>query len=171
VKVNASFSMMLVVGVVMGGCSEPIRAETPQQLLKHSLAALRVPELEIAYRRHPETCSIGRSSDQQWSVTCEGVPLHFYREISLCDPGPPKRCGPPPATYTDCRTFYWNVDGRGNPTGWFGGHRFESIAADCTPKGTLASDRAYMTNNGITPVPEEILDYWGTYTGKPRPAK
>ena len=43
--------------------------------------------------------------------------------------------------------------------------------ADCMPKSTLASDRTDMANGGIAPVPVEILDYWGTYTGKPRPTK
>jgi hypothetical protein len=169
-KVHASISMMMV-AAVMGEGLQPIRAETPEQLLHHSLAKLRVPELDIAYRLHPEICSIGKTPNQQWTVACEGVPLHFYRQISLCDPGPPKQCGPPPATYTDCQSFYWDVDGRGNPTGWFGGHRFESVVADCMPKGTLASDRADMANGGIAPVPVEMLDYWGTYTGKPRPTK
>ena len=58
-----------------------------------------------------------------------------------------------------------------NPTGWFGGHRFEFVVTDCMPKSTLASDRTDMANGGIAPVPVEILDYWGTYTGKPRPTK
>ncbi|AWO88243.1 MULTISPECIES: hypothetical protein [Bradyrhizobium] len=166
-KVPASIPVIMAAVVVVIGL-EPIRAETPNQLLQLSLATLRVPELDIAFRLHPEICSIGRNPNQQWSVACEGVPLHFYRQISLCDPGPPKQCGPPPSTYTDCRSFYWDIDERGNPTGWFGGHRFESVAADCMPKGTMTSDRADMARVGIAPVPEEILDYWGTYTGKPR---
>jgi hypothetical protein len=33
----------------------------------------------------------------------------------------------------------------------------------------LESDRAEMARRGITVAPEEILDYAGVYTGKPRP--
>src|ERR1700759_4868905 len=169
-KAHASISMVIVAAIIGG--LQPIRAETPEELLQHSLPKLQVPELAIAYRLHPETCSIGRNPNQGWTVACEGVPLHFYRQITLCDPGAPKQCGPPPATYTDCRSFYWDMDARGNPTDWFkGGRPYQSVVADCIPKAAMASDRAEMASGGIVPVPEEILDYRGRYTGKPRPAK
>ncbi|MHB8269675.1 hypothetical protein [Bradyrhizobium sp.] len=149
----------------------PVRAQTPDELLQRSLAKLRVPELEIAYSLHPTVCSIGREQDQRWSAACEGVPIHFYRQITICDPGPPKQCGLAPANYTFCRSFYWDVDASGNPSGSFGNRQFDSIEADCMPKGTLNSDRAEMAIRGIALVPEEILDYAGRYTGKPRPIK
>ena len=87
-------------------------------------------------------------------------------------PGPPKQCEPAPAYYTDCRTFSWNIDASGNPSSAFDSVRqFDSIAADCLPKDTLEADQAEMAKRGIALTPVEILDYAGSFTGKPRPIK
>jgi hypothetical protein len=102
-------------------------------------------------------------------VECEGVPIHFYQDLTLCDPGPPKSCGPVPTDYKNCRSFYWDIDLDGKPSNPIGDRgRYASIEEDCRPKGTLASDRAEMAKRGIAPNPENILDYAGFYTGKPR---
>ncbi len=165
---------MAMVGIVAIGANRaPVCAETPTELLQRSLAKLPAPELKIAYALHPDVCTIGWPKDQKWIIECKGVPMHFYRQISLCDPGPPKACGPAPSTYTDCRSFFWSVGASGEPEDLFGDrhHPFNSIQGDCLPKGTLASDRAEMNRRGIALLPEEILDYAGTYTGKPRPTK
>jgi hypothetical protein len=149
-----------------------VRAQTSDDLLQRSLAKLQAPELKTAYALHPDICSIGRKKDPPWTVMCEGVPLHFYRRTIVCDPGPPKQCRPAPDYYTDCRTFSWDVDASGNPSSEFGNvRRFDRIMADCLPKNTMEADRAEMAKRGIALEREEILDYPGFYTGKPRPMK
>jgi hypothetical protein len=165
---------MAIAGIIgIAANSAPAYAENPGELLQRSLAKLAAPELKIAYALHPGICTIGWPKDQKWTIECKGVPIHFYRQISLCDPGPPKACGPMPSTYTDCRSFSWSVDASGEPEDLFGDrhHPFSSIQDDCRPKGTLASDRTEMNRRGIALLPEEILDYAGQYTGKPRPLK
>jgi hypothetical protein len=100
------WTAMIIPGVVIGAGLASVRAQTPDELLQRSLAKLRAPELKIAYALHPEVCSI-RKEDRRWIVSCEGVPIHFYRRYTLCDPGPPKECRPVPTTFTNCRSFYW----------------------------------------------------------------
>jgi hypothetical protein len=150
----------------------PIHAQTADRLLQQSLAKLQLPELKAAYALHPDVCSIDGKQHSPWTVMCEGVPLHFYRQTTVCDPGPPKECGPAPADYTDCRTFSWDIDASGNPSSAFGSvQRFDRIQADCLLKSTAEADQAKMAKRGIALVLVEILDYAGSYTGKPRPIK
>jgi hypothetical protein len=103
----AMVGIIAIGGIVAIGASRPpAYVETPSELLQHSLAKLPASELKIAYVLHPDVCTIGRPKDQKWTVECEGVPLHFYRQAAICDPGPPEACGPATSTYTDCRSFF-----------------------------------------------------------------
>jgi hypothetical protein len=147
-----------------------IDAPSTEEAMRRSLAALGRPELEIAFALHPDACSITKASIWKWSVACDGVPMHFYEDITVCDPGPPKICGTAPSSYEDCVSFYWDVDLDGNPSDPIGIRRkYESIGSECRLKGTIASDRMEMAHRGILPIPVEILDYAGFLTGKPRP--
>src|ERR1700737_1109061 len=69
-----------------------INAPSTEEAMRRSLAALEKPELEIAFALHPDACSITKVSIWKWSAACEGVPMHFYEKITVCDPGPPKIC-------------------------------------------------------------------------------
>lgn len=172
---------MVVVGIVVAVgivaiCTNraPVSAETPDELLQRSLAKLGVPELKIAYSLHPEVCTIGWPKDQKWTVECEGVPLHFYRQATICDPSPPvEACGPATSTYIECRSFFWSVDKSGEPESLFGdrAHPYNSLGDDCRLRGTMASERAEMDRRGFAPVPVKIYDFAGAYTGKPKPIK
>ena len=168
----AMVGIVVMVGIVAIGTNRaPVYAENPDELLQRSLAKLGVSELKIAYSLHPEVCTIGRPKDQKWTVECEGVPLHFYRLATICDPGPPEACGPATSTYTDCRSFFWSVDESGEPEDLFGDrkHPYNSLQGDCRLRGTLESDRAEMDKRGFALVPVKIYDFAGAYTTKPRP--
>ena len=147
--------------------------DSPSELLQKSLAKQPLPELKIAYALHPDVCAIELREEQKWTVECKGVPLHFYRQITFCDPGPPEACGPAPSTYSDCRTISWYVAASGEPEDLFGGHNppYSSIEDDCLPKGTLAPDRAEMNRRGMALPPVKIFDFSGHYTGKPKSTK
>jgi hypothetical protein len=165
---------MAMVGIVAIGTWAPVYAETPDELLQHSLAKLGVSELKIAYSLHPDVCTIGRPKDQKWTVECEGVPLHFYQQATICDPGPPEApetCGPAQSTYTFCESFFWAVDESGEPEDLFGDrkHPYNSLMDDCRLRGTLESDKAEMDKRGIALVPVKIYDFAGAYITKPRP--
>jgi hypothetical protein len=143
-------------------------APSTEEAMTRSLAELRVPELTTAYTLHPDTCSI-RKAMWSWSVECVGVPIYFYQDLTLCDPGPPRTCGVVPSEYKNCRTFFWDIDLDGRPSNPIGDRgRYASVEESCNPKGTLVSDREEMARRGITPNRVEILDYAGSYTGSPR---
>jgi hypothetical protein len=168
----AMVGIVIMVGIVAIGTNlAPVNAETPDELLRRSLAKLGVSELKIAYSLHPEVCTIGSLKDQKRIVECEGVPLHFYRMATICNPDPPDTCAPATSTYTDCRSFFWFVDESGEPEDLFGNrkHPYNSLEGDCRLKGTLESDRAEMDKHGFALVPVKIYDFAGRYTPKPRP--
>jgi hypothetical protein len=146
-----------------------VNAPSTEDAMQHSLKALEIPELEIAFALHPDACSIRKVNIWKWSAACDGVPMHFYQDITLCDPGPPKICGADPSSYTNCRSFYWDIDLDRKPSSPTGnGRKYASVVSDCMPKGMLASEQIEMTHRGLRPIPVEILDYAGWYTGKPR---
>ena len=143
-------------------------APSTEEAMTRSLAELRIPELTTTYTLHPDTCSITKTM-WRWSVECVGVPIYFYQELTLCDPGPTRTCGAVPSDYKNCRTFFWDIDLDGRPSNPIGDRgRHASVEEDCNPKGTLVSDRQEMARRGIKSNSVEILDYEGSYTGKPR---
>ena len=163
---------MIGVGASCWKVSKVFRAPSTEEAIIRSLAELRIRELTTAYTLHPETCSI-RKTMWHSDVGCEGVPTHFYQDITLCDPGPPKTCGAMPPDYTYCRTFFWEIDLDGMPSDQIGlgSRRYASLEENCKARGTFASDREEMARRGITPERVEMLDYAGRYTGKPRPIR
>jgi hypothetical protein len=149
-----------------------VTAPSDEEALKISISALNRPELKIAFALHPEYCTIRREGGTfGWSVSCAGVPLHFYRDQTLCDPGPPRQCGPMPASYEDCVTYEWLVDLKGNPTSPLqpGYRQSMSISDNCRARGNIVDERSRMREMGIAPVTETVDDYAGKYTGQPRP--
>lgn len=166
-----------IVGVIVGligvgaagwSVARIITRPSTEEAMRLSLAEMRMPELSTAYTLHPDACSITKNL-WKWTVGCEGVPIHFYQDLTLCDPGPPKSCGAVPADYKNCRSYYWDIDLDGKPSNPIGDRgRYASIEETCRPKGAIASEREEMARRGIAPNPVEILDYAGWYTGKPR---
>lgn len=131
-------------------------APSADEAMRLSLAQLGRPELAIAYTLHPDACSITRTT-WKWNVACEGVPIHFYQDRVICDPGSPRTCSPAPSDNENCRSFYWEVDLDGRPSNPIGDRgRSASIMASCAPKGTQAADRAEMMKRGITPTRVEV---------------
>ena len=163
---------MIGAGAICWNISKIFRAPSTEEAMTRSLAELRIPELTIAYSLHPDTCSIKKTM-WRWDVDCEGVPTHFYQDITLCDPGPPKTCGAMPPHYTNCRTYFWQIDLAGMPSDpiGLGSRRYASLEEKCKAKGTFSSDREEMARRGITPERVEMLDYAGWYTGKTRPIR
>jgi hypothetical protein len=140
------------------------------EALRNSLSDVGIRELEIASALHPDTCSITKADIWQWYVECKGVPMHFYEDTAICDPGPPQVCRAAPASYENCRTFYWNVSLLGNTSDPLGlKSKYGSLSEGCSPKASIESDRTEMARRGIAPVPVQILDYAGTHSGRPRP--
>lgn len=164
---------MAMLGIVAVGVNPaPVCAETPGGLLQSSLAKLRAPELKIAYALHPDICTIGWPKDQNWTIEWACRRTSIGRSPFAIRALPRRADRVHPRTPT-AGAFFWSVDASGEPEDLFGDrhHPFNSIQDDCPPKGTLAADRAEMDKRGIAVLPEEILDYAGTYTGKPRPIK
>jgi hypothetical protein len=147
-----------------------VTAPSDEEALKISISVLKRPELRIAFALHPEYCAIRREGPMAgWSVSCEGIPLHFYQDLTLCDPGPPRQCGPMPASYVNCKTYEWLVDLKGNPTSPIeSGRQSSSISDNCRSRGNIADDRGRMREMGIAPITDTVDDYAGWYTGYPR---
>jgi hypothetical protein len=160
---------MIGAGLVCWNVAEVLLAPSTEEAMARSLAELDLPELKTAYSLHPDTCSITKTT-WQWSVQCTGVPNHYYQDITVCDPGPPKTCGAMPSDYVDCRTYFWDIDLNGKPSDPIGQRRglYGSMWDDCKPRGTLASDREEMARRGMALNHVEMLDLAGAYTGKPR---
>jgi hypothetical protein len=172
-KLRAMIGATALIGIgafVLWTAFRVFNAPSTEEAMRRSLAALEKPELEIAFALHPDACSITKVSIWKWSAACEGVPMHFYEEITVCDPGPPKICSAAPSPYENCRSFFWDIDLDGNPSDPIGYRpKYASIMSECRPKGTDASERLEMARRGMLPNPVEILDHSGTLTGKPRP--
>jgi hypothetical protein len=161
--------LLIAAGAAGWKVSKLWTAPSTEEAMRRSFAQLRRPEVAIAYALHPDMCTI-TTTMWKWSVMCEGVPTHFYQDLTVCDPGPPKTCGPVPSDYEDCRSFYWDIDLDGKPSDPIGDRQhYASMADRCRLKGTLTSDREEMAKRGFTPERVEILDYAGRYTGRPRP--
>ena len=108
-KLRAMIGATALIGIgafVLWTAFRVINAPSTEEAMRRSLAALEKPELEIAFALHPDACSITKVSIWKWSAACEGVPMHFYEEITVCDPGSPKICSAAPSPYENCRTFF-----------------------------------------------------------------
>src|SRR4051794_11157797 len=70
-----------------------VNAPSTDEVMRRSLSTMAIPELQMAFALHPDACSITKVSIWKWSVECDGVPMHFYEDATVCDPGPPKICG------------------------------------------------------------------------------
>ena len=145
-----------------------VNAPSTEQVMQLSLKALRVPGLETAYALHNDACSITKASIWTWSVSCEGVPMHFYQDIALCESQFPRICAAAPSSFTNCRSYYWNIDLAGNPSAPIGKRKgYASVESDCRPKGTFESERMEMVRRGIRPGPAEIGVPSGSISDKP----
>lgn len=170
-KFNAWIVMLVGAAAFVGwGAFRVISAPSADEVMRRSLSTVGIPELGIAFALHPDACSIKKVFIWKWSVECDGVPMHYYEDVTVCDPGPPKTCSPASPSYENCRSFYWDVDLAGNTSDPMGlRKRYGSISEGCRPKASMASDRMEMAHRGIVPVPVRIIDYAGALTGHPRP--
>ena len=160
--------LIAVAAFVIWTAFRVITAPSTEEVMRHSLSRVGIPELEIAFALHPDACAITKVSIWKWSVACDGVPMHFYEDISVCDPGPPKSCRAAPPSYEDCRSFSWDVDLDGNTSDPLGlKSKYGSISEECRPKAPITADRIEMARRGMGPVPVQILDA-GFFTRKPR---
>lgn len=85
------------------------RAPSTDEAMQGSLKEHGLPELTTAFTLHPDTCSIERSL-WKWRVSCEGVPITFYRDRFQCDLGLPKNCTLEPWDERVCVSYYWDID-------------------------------------------------------------
>lgn len=131
------------------------RAPSTEQAMQGSLKELGLPELTTAVALHPDTCSIERSL-WKWHVSCEGVPITFYRDRFQCDPGLPRNCTVEPSDERVCVSYYWDIDLDGTPSNPRGDHgRYASVGDGCSPKGSRYAEREEMARRGIAPHREE----------------
>ncbi len=138
-----------------------------QAALRVSLEAIRQPGLTVAVALHPDYCSVNGMAGFGWSVTCDGVPLHYYLDTTICLPTKPESCFPAPEGWTNCVSFWWDIDIFGRPSNPMGtGGPVASISDPCRYKGSIEIDRAEMTRRGLTPSRTRILDFTGRW---PRP--
>lgn len=128
-----------------------VRAPSTEEAMRKSLNELGEPELATAVALHPDTCSIVRAL-WKWHVSCEGVPISFYRDRVHCELGPPRSCKMVPSDDQVCVSYYWDVDLNGMPSNPLGDHgRRASVGDGCNPKGSRSADREEMARRGIAP--------------------
>jgi hypothetical protein len=161
-KVAVGMGIALV-GLAAYGCYFAFALVTApssvEEALKVSVSKLKNQALQTAVTLHPDYCSVRvRGILVGWEVNCKGIPVHFYEEVTLCQPGSsPARCGPAPPSYFNCRSYEWNIDLWGNPTNPLWSHRqFLSIEDECRPKATIENDRAKMEEFGIKPAATRV---------------
>ena len=144
-----------------------VSAPTTEEAMHLSLKALEVPGLETAYALHADACSIAKVSIWTWSVECEGVPMHFYQDVTFCESRLPPICAAAPSSYTNCRSYYWYIDWDGKPSAPIGDRKlYASIMSDCRPKGSFDSERMEMARRDLRPSPVEIGVPSGSITDK-----
>ncbi|KJC59475.1 hypothetical protein UP10_18445 [Bradyrhizobium sp. LTSPM299] len=127
-------------------------APSTEEAMRLSLAELDLPELSAAYALHPDSCTISKTL-WKWSVSCEGVPIYFYRDLRQCDPGPPRTCRTVPSDARVCVSYFWDIGLNGRPSNPIGDHGNHASIGDgsCNAKGTFASEREVMARRGIAP--------------------
>ena len=149
-----------------------VSAPSTEEAMQLSLKALEVSGLETAYALHNDACSITKVSIWSWSAKCEGVPMHFYQDVTYCESHSPRICAAAPSTYSNCRSYYWNIDLAGKPSAPIGDRKgYASIMSDCKPKGTFDSERMEMVRRGIRPSPVEIAVPPGSIPDTPGPVQ
>jgi hypothetical protein len=136
---------------------------TSVEAMRRSLTEINQPELKLAIALHPDYCTIDGEAGRGWLVECLGVPLHYYSDITICD-GRGENCASAPPSWTDCTSFWWNVDmwGRPSPTYTTKG-KYSSMGDDCHYKGTFADDRSEMSRRGLLPTRSTVHDYTGKW--------
>lgn len=145
-----------------------VNAPSTEVAMQLSLKALRIPGLETAYALHGDACSIAKVSIWTWSVECEGVPMHFYQDVTYCESRLPRICAAASSSETNCRSYYWFIDLDGKPSAPIGKKKgYASIMADCKPKGSFESERMEMARRDIRPAPMEVGVPSGSLTDKP----
>jgi hypothetical protein len=145
-----------------------VNAPSTEEAMQLSLKALEIPGLETAYALHRDACSITKVSIWTWSVECEGVPMHFYQDVTYCESRSPKVCAATASSDTNCRSYYWFIDLDGKPSAPIGKRKgYASIMSDCKPKGSFDSERMEMARRGLRPSPVEIGVPAGSITDKP----
>src|SRR4051812_22471625 len=138
-----------------------------EEAMQLSLKALGEPGLETAYTLHADACSITKVSIWTWSVKCEGVPMHFYQDVTFCESRLPRFCAPAPSSYGNCRSYYWYIDWDGKPSAPIGDRkRYASVMSDCRPLGSFDSERIEMAHRGIRARSVEINVPTGSITNK-----
>ena len=159
-KLDARVAVLIAAAAFVGWVAfRVIDAPSTDEVMRRSLSTVGIRQLEIAFALHPDACSIKKVSIWRWNVECDGVPMHFYEDTTVCDPGPPQTCSPASASYENCRSFYWDVDLFGNTSDPLGlKKKYGSISEGCRAKASIAADRMEMARRGIAPVPVRIFD-------------
>jgi hypothetical protein len=125
---------------------------TSDVALKKSLAAIHDQALTIAIALHPDSCTMKGSPGFGWSVECLGVPKHHYSEVTFCSPGIREICVPAPPTWTDCVSYWWDIDVWGRPSNPNGtGGTVAELSDTCQEKATISEDREEMRRRGLSP--------------------
>ncbi len=160
-------ALVSVVAYAIWTAFKLISAPSTEEAMQLSLKAMGVPGLETAYALHADACSITKVSIWTWSVECEGVPMHFYQDVTFCESRSPKVCAAAPSSYRNCRSYYWHIDLDGKPSAPIGDRkRYASIMSDCRPIGSFDSERMEMDRRGMRPRPVEIGVPAGSITDK-----
>lgn len=136
--------------------------------LRKSLEAINRPALTTAITLHPDYCSITGAPVLGWYVECTGVPMHHYTETAICNPAQPGHCEAAPAFWTDCVSFWWEIDMWGQPSDPNGiTGKLASMGDHCLEKATLAEDRAQMNQRGLLLTKTRVIDYTGRWAPNP----
>jgi hypothetical protein len=125
---------------------------TSDVALKKSLEAIHDQALTIAIALHPESCTMKGSPRFGWTVECLGVPKHHYSDVTFCSPGVREVCVPAPPTWTDCVSYWWDIDLWGRPSNPNGtGGTVAELSDTCREKATISEDREEMRRRGLSP--------------------
>jgi hypothetical protein len=153
---GATIASLFLARFGLGAYTVPTR----DAALTKSLAAIKDPTLSIAIALHPDSCTIGGMPGFGWTVECLGVPKHHYSDVTLCSVGAREICSPAPLTWSDCVSFWWDIDMWGQPSNPNGtGGTRASMSDTCREKATISEDRDGMRRRGLSPENIKILDY------------
>lgn len=140
---------------------------TAEAALRKSLSTIGRPGLSVAVALHPDYCSIEGSPGFRWRVECIGVPMHHYTDVTICGPVTPEECAPAPSTWTDCTSFWWNIDAWGQPSNPNGARgKFASMGENCREKATYDADREAMRQRGLSAAKMKMYDFTGNWSSK-----
>jgi hypothetical protein len=152
-------ALLLFAAVVFAAA---VSVPTDQVALRKSLDAIHRPALTVALALHPDYCSIKGAPVLGWTVECLGVPMHHYTNTTLCRGIDSQRCAPAPEWWTDCVSFWWDIDMWGRPSNPDGtGGTLASMGETCRAKATLAEDRERMRQRGLSAPTVKVFDLTG----------